>query len=186
LPYVARQAAANGESSVLIATGSGEMVGAFLPTFESEQLDAQVKSVEASGFKAQVRWFENGAGTGFVYELSASWDTEHHPELAKITAAALQGKAEALAAKKATLSPCDDLFAVDAAAALDENRLPDALELLHDCSVDAPNGFVVPFELQSFAESVAANEKKEKGLDINLKYGVANSKTVYFEGFELH
>jgi hypothetical protein len=185
LPDAAKEAAANGKSSVLVATGSGEMVGAFLPRFESEQLDAQIKSVEALGFKAQVRWLENVAGTGFVYELSASWDTEHHPELAKSTAAALQEKAEALAAKKATLSRCDDLFAVDAAAALDENRLPDALELLNDCSDDDQDFSSNELKFRSFAESVSANEKKGTGLDITLKYDVYRSRTVFFEGFEL-
>jgi hypothetical protein len=51
LPYAAIGAAANGESSVLIATGSGVMVGAFLPIPVSEPLNAQVKSLQALGFK---------------------------------------------------------------------------------------------------------------------------------------
>jgi hypothetical protein len=185
LPDAARQAAANGESSVLIATGSGEMVGAFLPKFESEQLDEQVKQVKALGFKAQVRWLENGDGTGFVYELSASWDKEHHPELAQVTAAALQEKADSLAAKKATLSPCDDLFAVDAAAALDESRLPDALKLLNKCSDDDQDFSSNELKFRSFAESVSANEKKGTGLDMTLKYDVYRSRTIFFQGFEL-
>lgn len=185
LPDAAKQAAANGESSVLIATGSGEMVGAFLPKFESEQLDAQVKSVEALGFKAQVRWLENGVGTGFVYELSASWDTEHHPELAQVTAAAMQEKAEELAAKKETLDRCDNLFAIDAATALDQNRLPDASRLIKDCGVESTGLFVNSGKFQQFLESVSANEEKGKGLDVTLKYGVGRGTAFYLGGVEI-
>ncbi|MBA4075284.1 MAG: hypothetical protein C0508_09590 [Cyanobacteria bacterium PR.023] len=191
LPDAAREAAANGESSVLIATGSGEMVGAFLPIPVSEQLDAQVESVEALGFKAQVRWLD--AGAGLRYELSASWDTEHHRELAQVTAAALQEKAEALAAKKATLSPCDDLFAVDAASALDENRLTDASKLIKDCSVES-SGVVDPAKFkkvhrdyekfQQFVELVSMHETDGEGLDITLKYG-SGSGSFYLDGIEI-
>jgi hypothetical protein len=117
--------------------------------------------------------------------LSASWDTEHRPELAQITDAALQEKAEARAAKKATLSPCDDLFAVDAASALDENRLPDALKLLNKCSDDDQDFSSNELKFRSFAESVSANEKKGTGLDMTLKYDMYISRTVFFEGFEL-
>lgn len=185
LPDAAKEAAANGKSSVLIGTGSGEMVGAFLPKFESEQLDAQVKSVEALGFKAQVRWLENGAGTGFVYELSASWDTEHHPELAQVTAAAMQEKAEELAAKKETLDRCDNLFAIDAATALDQNRLPDASRLIKDCGVESTGLFVNSGKFQQFLESLSANEEKGKGLDVTLKYGVGRGTAFYLGGVEI-
>ncbi|MDP3509034.1 MAG: hypothetical protein Q8T09_13750 [Candidatus Melainabacteria bacterium] len=185
LPEVAKEAAANGKSSVLIGTGRGEMVGAFLPRFESEQLDAQVKRVEALGFDAQVRWLENGAGTGFVYELSASWDAEHHPELAQVTAAAMQEKAEELAAKKETLDRCDNLFAIDAATALDQNRLPEASRLIKDCGVESTGLFVNAGKFQQFLESVSANEEKGKGLDVTLKYGVGRGTAFYLAGIEI-
>jgi hypothetical protein len=191
LPYAAIEAAANGESSVLVATGSGAMVGAFLPIPFSESLHEQVKSLQALGFKHEVRWHDSGAG--LRYELSASWDTEHRPELAHITAAALQEKAEALAAKKATLSRCDDLFAVDAAAALDENRLTDASKLIKDCSVES-SGVIDPAKFQKvhrdyakfqqFVELVSMHETNGEGLDITLKYG-SGSGSFYLDGIEI-
>lgn len=185
LPEAAREAAANGNSSVLIGTGSGEVVGAFLPRIESDQLDAQVKLVEALGFDAQVRWLDAGAGNGVGYELFASWDAEHHPELAEISAAAKQEKAEALAAKKLTLDRCDNIFAIDAATALDQNRLSDASKSIKDCGVESTNLLVDLGKFQQFVESVSDSEIKGKGLDMTLKYGVGRGTAFYLDGIEI-
>lgn len=144
--------------------------------------------IVAKGFKAELKFLEPSSDSGPVgrFDLVASWDANHRPELAKVADNAVEQKrADAAAALRKDLPPCDQLFAADAAAALDANNLPDASKLLEDCGV-ASTGFAVDLPMfQKFAESVSANDEKGKGLDINLNYGVGRLTAFYLEGIEI-
>ncbi len=88
-------------------------------------------------------------------------------------------------ADRSSLDRCDLSLAEDAAKALDDNRRPDASQLLRAC-LDQSAGFIsVSPDYQKFAESISAVEIKGKGLDLTLKYGLGRRVAFYFESAEI-
>lgn len=188
LPEKAERAAASGDGSVTVLYSAASVSPYNYSVVPSREMQILAAGIVAKGFKAELKFLEPSSESGPVgrFDLVASWDANHRPDLAKVADNAGEQKmADSAAALRKDLPSCFQLFAADAAAALDENRLPDASKLLADCGVESTGLAVDLTKFQIFVESVSAYDEKGKGLDINLKYGVGRLTAFYLDGIEI-
>ncbi len=75
--------------------------------------------------------------------------------------------------------------AIKAAIALDESRLPDALQLLQDCATAASALSHGRNRLESFVRDVNGNERNGIGFDLDYSDGGSGYDKSFVDGFEI-
>jgi|GEM_PF-3222234 len=80
---------------------------------------------------------------------------------------------------------CDGINAIKAAIALDERRLPDALQLLQDCATAASALSHGRNRLENFVRGVNGNERNGSGFDLDYSDGGSGYDKSFVDGFEI-
>ncbi len=96
-----------------------------------------------------------------------------------------QSKADIRAKIRENLDPCSVIFALDAAAALDENNLPEAQRLLDECGLGNPALLQDLKAVQDFALAVDDFDNKHEGLNLNLKWNLDAGDVYNLNGMEI-
>ncbi len=96
-----------------------------------------------------------------------------------------QSKADIRAKIRENLDPCSVIFALDAAAALDDNKLTEAQRLLDDCGLGNPALLQDLKAVQDFALAVDDFDNKHEGLNLNLKWNLDAGDVYNLNGMEI-
>lgn len=83
------------------------------------------------------------------------------------------------------LDPCSVIFALDAAAALDDNNLTEAQRLLDECGLGNPALLQDLKAVQDFALAVDDFDNKHEGLNLNLKWNLDAGDVYNLNGMEI-
>lgn len=183
LPDLAMEAAVGGRTSVIVLRDAEKLGGGSDPIVD-EQIRMAIAGVEAQGFGAEKVYLPIDPCVK-VATVRAYWDSDHRPDLVKVGADALrQRRLDAIAARPPEPDHCADVYSHDASVALDDGRLPDALQLLQDCSA-AANFKGDPAKFKGFLWSVSSDDAKQDGLDMELHYGSSWLNRYFIDGFEI-
>ena len=96
-----------------------------------------------------------------------------------------QSKADIRAKIRENLDPCSVIFALDAAAALDDNKLTEAQRLLDKCGLGNPAVLQDLKAVQDFALQVDDFDNKHEGLNLNLKWNLDAGDVYNLNGMEI-
>lgn len=183
LPDLALEAAVGGKKNVIVLTDAKKLGGGSDP-FVDEQIRLAIAGVEAQGFGAEKVYLSINPCVK-VATVRAYWDSDHRPDLVKVGADALrQRRLDAIAARPPEPDHCAEVYSHDASVALDDGRLPDALQLLQDCAA-AANFKSDPAAFKRFVWSVSIDDAKHDGLDMELHYGSNWLNRYFIDGFEI-
>lgn len=117
---------------------------------------------------------------------SSERDLDLRPELDTVAAYIVkQESPKTLPARSLKRELCDGMNAIKAAIALDERRLPDALQLLQDCATAASALSHGRNRLENFVRGVNGNERNGIGLDLDYSYGGSGYDKSFVDGFEI-
>ncbi len=89
------------------------------------------------------------------------------------------------AARSLKREQCDGMNANKAAIALDERRLPDALQLLQDCATAASALSHGRNGLENFLRGINANERNGIGFDLDYSDEGSGYDKSFVDGFEI-
>ncbi|CAN5124002.1 hypothetical protein BH11CYA1_BH11CYA1_16330 [soil metagenome] len=124
---------------------------------------------------------ENQASSQFFHEYALYMEVKPSPPNSTFE----DRKAATDALIRKDLEPCNPLFAVDAARALDTNNLAGAKKLLNDCGLANPDFFADLQAFQDFAQRVSGYENKNDGLNLNLKWSLGPGDVYNLSGMEI-
>ncbi len=96
-----------------------------------------------------------------------------------------KSKADIRAKIRENLDPCSLIFALDAAAALDDNNLTEAQRLLNECGLGNPALLQDLKAVQDFALAVDDFDNKHEGLNLNLKWNLDAGDVYKLNGMEI-
>lgn len=117
---------------------------------------------------------------------SSERELDHLPELGSVTADIVkQESPKAQPARSLEREHCGGINAIKAAIALDERRLPDALQLLQDCATAASALSHGRNRLENFVRGVNANERNGIGFDVDYSAGGSGYDKSFVDGFEI-
>ncbi|MDX1988925.1 MAG: hypothetical protein SFV17_19725 [Candidatus Obscuribacter sp.] len=183
LPDLAMEAALAGKTSVIVLFDAEKRGGGSDPIVD-EQIRLAIAGVEAQGFGVRQVYMPINPCVK-VATIKAYWDSDHHPELVKVNADVLrQRRLDAIAARPPEPDHCAAVYSHDASVALDDGRLPDALQLLQDCAA-AANVKGDPATFKRFVRSVYNDDDKRDGLDMELHMGSSWFNGQVIDGFEI-
>lgn len=183
LPDLAMEAALAGKTSVIVLLDAKKLGGGADP-FVDEQIRLAIDGVEAQGFGVEQVLLPINPCVK-VATVKAYWDSDHHPELVKVNADALrQRRLAAIASRPPEPDHCAAVYTHDASVALDDGRLPDALQLLQDCAA-AADSKGDPATFKRFVRSVSNDDSKGYGLDLELHIGSSWINGPSIDGFEI-
>jgi hypothetical protein len=96
-----------------------------------------------------------------------------------------KSQADISAKIRENLEPCNVIFALDAAKALDENNRPEAQRLLNECGLGNPAFLQDLKAVQDFALAVDDFDNKNEGLNLNLKWKLDSTNVYNLDGMEI-
>ncbi len=96
-----------------------------------------------------------------------------------------KSKADIDAKIRENLDPCNVIFALDAAKALDENNLSEAQRLLSECGLGNPAVLQDLKAVHDFALAVDDFDNKNEGLNLNLKWKLDSANVYNLDGMEI-
>lgn len=96
-----------------------------------------------------------------------------------------KSKADIDAKIRENLEPCNVIFALDAAKALDENNGPEAQRLLNECGLGDPAFLQDLKAVQDFALAVDDFDNKNEGLNLNLKWKLDSANVYNLDGMQI-